>query len=276
MTSYASRIPYLLLLTSLVSTGAWGAPVVTSIEGPAASGEFVVRGSGLDGVSTPGPRLWDTIVNQPAYKNVSSGVSVPSGQAILGRTNTTNRPGAVVFSEMFPRHRGVKFHYRTTGFRGDLDWPVAFGGNHPPASQSRIYASFWVRPDSSIDGSEHSSKFVRIWDREDATGTRSSWTQMHFTYNDWTGTPRVSWTTWGGAASKWNRLEVFVDANKQTYTARTNGHVTHHVTDWKKDPVAVGAGFEHRKIGLGFGWRSPAAHRNFVWRNLCGHLPGAS
>ena len=47
MTSYASRLPYLLLLTSLVSTGAWGAPVVTSIEGPAASGELVVRGSGL-------------------------------------------------------------------------------------------------------------------------------------------------------------------------------------------------------------------------------------
>lgn len=241
----------------LLANGAIAAPVITSASGAAVGAEVVLRGTGFGAKAKPGPALWDTVANQPSYGTIVPGASVPAGSAYPWRVNTTNKPGAVVFTNSTLRYPGAKFHYRTSQYDGDLDWPNALGGMSAPAAQRRIYASFWIRPDAPIDETSHSSKFFRIWDKSDATGTGGAWTQMHLTYNGWTGNEVVSWPSWGGKAKEWNRLEFYVDADSHAIQAVTNGVVRHKGSDYRKNPEFDSIGLSIARLGWDRGGTSP-------------------
>lgn len=242
----------MLMVTCSVTVLA--APTVTSVSGSPTNGaEIVITGSSFGTRSRPGPALYDRVDNQSAYGTVAAGVHVPVGSGYPWGINTFGYNKNVIFSKAFPRHADAPIHYRTTSYRGFLQWPAALGGTQPPSSQSRIYLSFWFRPDSSIDVPGHSSKFMRIWDDNDGVGTRVSWTQMHLTYDP----DRTNWGNWGGDSAAWNRLELLVDANKKTVQAWTNGQLQHTATDFGKNPDFSSLGLSASLIGWDPGGTSP-------------------
>lgn len=114
----------------------------------------------------------------------------------------------------------------------------------PLQSQSNksIYVSWLFNPSESPSSQEGSNKFIRIWDHSSGGNTRISWTQMHLTYvsNDIGHNPGPSWAHWGGKENNWNLMEIWVDGEAGTIEARTNGNITHKVSDFKKSPINEG------------------------------------
>jgi hypothetical protein len=114
--------------------------------------------------------------------------------------------------------------------------------------------SFWFKPLAQIPGDGHSSKFIRIWDDPDGNGTRVSWTQMHMTYD---GGSEVNWGAWGGNGNSWNRLELYIDADKNLIQSWTNGKLRHNVREFVKSSNASGRGLNLARVGFDGGGENP-------------------
>ena len=152
------------------------------------------------------------------------------------------------------RYSGAQGAFRVLGGGGYLHNPTAVGGAAPPGTYTELYVSYWFKPDSSIDVDGHSSKFLRIWDDNNGTGTRISWTQMHMTYD---GGKETSWGGWGGTTGQWNRLEFYVNANSHQIRAWTNGELIHNVNDFQKSAAYPDIGLHLERIGFDPGGTNP-------------------
>lgn len=245
------------ILLCAVATGTAAAPTIGSVTAGSSSTEYVVSGTGFGTKSKPGPAVYDKVSNISAYGSIVSGATVPTGSSYPWADNTFNWPDSVKFSSKYPRYGGAPYHFRTSNYRGYLQWPNALGGSHgAPASQRKIYVSFWFRPDASIDGTDHSSKFFRIWDEFNGNGTRVSWTQMHLSYDGYSPT-LTNWGNWKGGTSTWNRLELWIDADRTFVKTWTNGTLTHNVTDMVKSTAYTDLGLQVARVGWDAGGTNP-------------------
>lgn len=257
----------LAIATALLScSGALlAAPTISKVSGNAAKdAEITISGSGFGTKATAAPRVWDMVDNQKSYLDAVSssltslvGKAVPVGSSYVYRINSYNDPNSVVFSSQNLRHPFEKLNYRTTNYTGYLQWPNAMGGEAPPSSQTDLYVSFWIRPDSNLEVSDHSSKFIRIWDDAGGSGTRISWTQMHLTAVNSRGYDGTSWSGWSGQAGQWNRLEMYVSSSSNVIKAWTNGKLIHNVTNFQKDSAYSNRGLNVARVGWDPGGNSP-------------------
>lgn len=239
------------------------APTISKVSGNAAKdAEITVSGSGFGTKATAAPKVWDTVDNQKSYLDAGSitslvGDAVPVGSNYLYRINSYNDPNSVVFSSTNLRHPFEKLNYRTTNYTGYMQWPNALGGESPPSGQTDLYVSFWIRPDSNLETSDHSSKFMRVWDDAGGTGTRISWTQQQLTAVNSQGYDGTSWSGWGGQSGQWNRLELYVSTSGKVIKAWTNGKLLHNITNFQKDSSYSSRGLNVARVGWDPGGNTP-------------------
>lgn len=254
----------LIAMAAAVAAPAYSAPSISAVSGSATAGtDVTISGTGF-GTKASATKLWDAVDNQPSYMSLAGssvsnllGRSVPVGSSYVFNINSYSYPGAAVFSSADLRHPVQKMHYRTSSGHGYLQYPNALGGQAAPSSQTELYVSFWIRPDASVSDSNHSSKFMRVWDDPSGTGTRISWTQMHLTAVDSAGYSAISWADWGGTAGRWNRMELFVSAPKKLIRAWINGRQIHNIADFRKDAAFAGRGLNLARVGWDPGGVSP-------------------
>lgn len=228
-------------------------PMLELVAGePTDGASAIILGSGF-GTIPDNKTVFDN-ASPSIYPDVSEGTSVPTGAGFPFTKNTYGKPGSLKFSQSHRRLPSLTAGFRTTGGQGNLHNPYALGGANPTPDHTRIYASFWYRPDESIDGPGHSSKFIRIWDDNGGSGTRISWTQMHLVYG---GKNSPSWNRWGGNTAEWNRLEFFVNSETGVIKAWTNGELVHDVTDWIKNPAHPDKGINVERVGFNPGGTNP-------------------
>jgi hypothetical protein len=248
----------LSLVLPLISSVFWATvahadPLIQSVGGTPSDGATItLSGTGFGSVA--GRQFVFDAPFAATYGGISEGKTVPTGSAYPFLSNTALRPGAVKLSGTSTRYSGAQGAFRVLGGSGYLHNPTALGGSAPPARYTELYVSYWFKPDSSIDGSSHSSKFLRIWDDDSGNGTRVSWTQMHLTYD---GGKEISWANWGGTTGQWNRLEFYVNASSRQIRAWTNGELIHNVNDFQKSSAYPDIGLHLERIGFDEGGTSP-------------------
>ena len=228
-------------------------PMLQFVAGDTTEGApVVISGTGF-GTPTDNKTVFDT-ASPSIYPDVSQGTSVPVGSGFPFRTNTYGTPGSLKFTQSYRRLPSLAAGFRTTGGKGFLHNPYALGGANPTPDHTLIYASFWYKPDESIDVSGHSSKFVRVWDDNSGKGTRISWTQMHLVYG---GENSPSWGDWSGDTGAWNRLEFYVNTETGVIKAWTNGLLVHDISDFVKRPAYPNKGINVERIGFDPGGTNP-------------------
>lgn len=120
--------------------------------------------------------------------------------------------------------------------------------NHPKneSMKNTIFVSWWYKPSLSPRSDGGSNKFIRIWDDKNGKGTRISWTQMHFTCNQF-----VTWGSWQGNVNDWNHHAILVDLEREVVKTWVNGVLIHNApckkhSDFPDLPLYVGLiGFDH-------------------------------
>ena len=190
-------------------------------------GRLQITGCRFGTKAQAGPRLYDTVDNQPAYAGLSPGDPIPTDGAAPWTRNGDSWAELTRYSDDGPRRRRAGF-YRvsggTHGGDGKLGWPRALGGTRPPADQLLLYVSWWYRPSMDPGGGEPagSNKFIRIWDNDGPERSFVSWTHMHIGYS---GGERSGWRSWtqDGRVGEWNRMEITVDAERGTVRHYVNG-----------------------------------------------------
>lgn len=142
--------------------------------------------------------------------------------------------------------------YRGTGHKTFLGIP-----NHRMVEslKNKLFVSWWYKPGLSPFAEGGSNKFIRIWDNSNGSGTRISWTHMHFTCHG--DRDHTKWGSWenAGQIGQWNHHAIYIDLNEQTAKAWVNGTLiinsecTKH-PDYTDTPLYVGAlGFDHGSEG---------------------------
>ena len=228
-------------------------PIPSFVAGETTEGGLaIVSGTGF-GANSGNRSVFDN-ASSSIYPDISHDSSVPAGTGFPFRSNTYGKSGALKFTHTHRRLPSLAAGFRTTGGKGHLHNPYALGGANPTPDHTQIYATFWYKPDENIVGSNHSSKFIRVWDDNGGNGTRISWTQMHLTY----GRERTpSWKKWGGNTAEWNRLEFYVNSDTGVIKTWTNGRLVHDISDFAKHPGHPDKGINVERIGFDPGGANP-------------------
>lgn len=223
-----------------VSNLTFAAPSISSAEigGSAKQGTTVtIAGSGFGSTSPANNMLWDTVDNQDAYNDLSSGSSVPTDSGIWTQNGsqwanplTIQRSGDLRTDNSNAVYRGEKKSY--------IGWPRTFDG----LTNKTIYVTWWFKPQGDMYGDSSSNKVIRIWDDYGGESTRISWTHHHLTYDAYdmgiTGT--ADWSNIGTNSGQWSRLEIWADGNNGNIVAKTDGKTIHNITDFKKSSISDG------------------------------------
>jgi hypothetical protein len=213
---------------------------------------FVLAGAGFGNIPAAVQPHYDTVDNQPSYAGlIVEGAMIPRGPS-HPYAAATNSMQFTLANQRHPRSTAA---YKWTG-NGFVEQPNALGGNNPPSTQRRLYASWWQRASGDPGGSNHSSKFCRIWDDPSGADTRVSWTQMHLTYENNAGQSGTAWNQWGGVVGAWNRMEILIDADAGVIRTWVNGVVRQNVTDFIKNS-AEARGLWFAQFGYNTGGGAP-------------------
>lgn len=217
----------LAFLSTFVST-VNAAPEISSVEGSLShSSTLTLKGKGF--TQGGSPIIWDTTDNQPYSDKLSHGEAIPTTEGIWTQNGnpwstpiTINKKG-----DVRSKHRQSVYSGKTKSYLG---WPrLTDGKGHPT-----LYVSWWFKPDNSVSNAGGSNKVIRIWDDSNGKNTRISWTVDHMTADTESYSSGSSWKMWGGQTNQWNRLEIWVDANKNTIKSWTNGKLIHNYDNFKK------------------------------------------
>lgn len=219
-----------LLATILLafSSSAIAAPKIDRIDGEIWDGNTVTLSGSSFSDANSIPYLYDRVDNQPDLQNLSDGSIIPEDKGPW--THNTSRWGNRVTISKTGDLRSSKSKAVYFGsVKSYLGWPRSMVNS----VNRSLYASWWFNPSVDTDNGG-SNKFVRVWDEPSGEGTRISWTQMHMTYDGTSGKSQTNWGTTQPVPNQWNRMEIFVDSDKNTITTWLNGKPTNNVSDFKK------------------------------------------
>lgn len=234
------------------------------------SGSFVdgatitITGSGFGVGPTISKTMLDTV--GPNYSGIVEGMLVPVGPTHVFTAQGGPRP-ATVFRGTNPRHSRSSWSYGSsipateTDHRASLGWPSIFSAQ--PLTQDTLYVAAWFWFDSTVAVPNHSSKFYRVWDLHDGTGTRTSWTHESIVYTNAAdqNTPGAT----NGVADigstiptpqQWTLLEGYWNTSTHAIRVYMNAQLKHSTDDFYHKTYST-LGISLAEIGWDIGGGDP-------------------
>ena len=224
-------------------------PTISVVTGTLTEGSTLTISGTSFGLGGP-ILLADTVDNQSAYNATNNGDEIPYS---VWEDHVYNYDD--IYLETSGGPVGSNKHYRSGAGVGFLSWPTALVGT----TQRELYVAWKYKPSEDPEAAGGSNKHMRIWDKNDGTGTRVSWTSMHMTYGPQAST-ETNWGSWVGNNGQWNLMELWVDTVSGHITASTNGVVVHDVDDFVGFDTDIGLNVRE----IGFGASNGALYPNMV------------
>jgi hypothetical protein len=254
-TSIVKVLVLSLIITLSLPLVGFAALTITSVNNgntTISNGQSIpILGNGFGTKSSAGPKLWDTVDNQPAYSKLASGATIPTGSGYPWQNNSSGDNNIKLNTTEC--RNGGKCYKATSSVHETLD-----DLNIGPGT-GQIYVSWWWKTANDVSGTTHSSKFLRLSNSSDITNKTFSWTQRE-DYNYETGLggycPEHYGGDWPGVLNQWNFMEVWIDSSTMKYSVRVNGAPYADNVTWTCTPFIYDYLW---KIGFDGGGTSPPA-----------------
>lgn len=221
------RISIIIMILSIIFTNVTiAAPLVNSISGTIDHGQSVIAyGSGFGSKAQASPVLWDTVDNQSTYASVSNGDTIPTGGSNPWGENTYS---ATKYRTTIADQRGqsTACYYASNSTKNHLGMKNITGATY-------LYVSWWFKTNTSISGTSHSSKVIRVNDSDDPTLNQTfSWTQMQAYVWQSPNYYGNTWKTLSPTINAWHFFEAMFDSRNRTYTLRVDGTTLYSAISW--------------------------------------------
>lgn len=231
----------LLLIPSLLFAG------IDTVSGTISNGETVtITGTNFGSKSTAAPNLFDAVDNISSYSSLSNGDSIPYGGSHPWSSDFTVSTYGAVSGEQ--RHTNSSACYKeSNNYKHYVDGRSVTGG-------TGIYVSWWFKTDTDVSGTNHSSKYLRLSQGSALQTKTLSWAQILCMVYDEPSYAANNFPDYAPSINTWHFLELFIDNNAKTFTAKADNTVIHDNVSWSSGSIT----FDYVwKVGFDGGGVSP-------------------
>jgi hypothetical protein len=193
------------------------APSVAGVSGEIKhNSQTTISGSGFGSKAQAAPFLWDSVENISAYNNLKNRDNIPVGTGYPWASFVGGVPFTMALTE---DRAGGKAYKAINTTKGGFD-----GRPLPEDNPSHLYVSWWWKPsaDPNLPSGEHSSKFIRIANKQDPQNKTSSWTQMQCIVYENPNPLANAWAKYPGNVNQWNFHEVWFDNINRRFNIKVN------------------------------------------------------